>query len=463
MADNTQAQPAPMQTGGLVMAIVPQTFPEIQKIAVQIITAGVAPVALVKWPKDDADAAEIEAIGKRNVAAVATCIMAGAELGLPPMVSLRAFTVINGKPALYADGNVAVVRKAKDADGNRVAEYLKTGFTEVRDYICPVCDETFPEEDGAMLHLLLKHEEQYDKITKAGVEITFARTAPTDKSFAWCEAKRHDNGEIYIEQFSIEDAKRAGLWDEKPFKRAKVWRDKKLDWHDDVPNDAVWFRYPQRMMMWRAVGYCLRWLFADVLGGMADEYEAREIEGMVDITPAIQAPRKQILPEPPPDDQPPAGGKPGTILENGAVVASSAPLESAVSLEPGGVDQNNVDAATGQIKHPATGEPMIDNRTARNWDEYFQRLDDEMSGFETEGEFVAAWEDFGVDAAVRDDEDAAIRASRMFTSHRARIDGLARKSLEAAGQGVLFGDALPMPPEDDEPEPTRAQKIAGTP
>jgi hypothetical protein len=45
----------------------------------------------------------------------------------------------------------------------------------------------------------------------------------------------------------------------------------------DAANDAPWHRYPKRMLAWRAAGYCLRELFADVLGGISDEFEAREI------------------------------------------------------------------------------------------------------------------------------------------------------------------------------------------
>ena len=50
-------QAAPMQTGGQVMAIVPQTFPEIQRIAITIINAGIAPAALVKFAKAEDDEA----------------------------------------------------------------------------------------------------------------------------------------------------------------------------------------------------------------------------------------------------------------------------------------------------------------------------------------------------------------------------------------------------------------------
>ncbi|WP_245290202.1 MULTISPECIES: hypothetical protein [unclassified Shinella] len=65
-----------------------------------------------------------------------------------------------------------------------------------------------------------------------------------------------------------------------------------------------WYRFPKRMLAWRAAGYCLRELFGDVLGGIRDEFEAREIadaEEMRDITPAGRAaPPKPPAPPAPP-------------------------------------------------------------------------------------------------------------------------------------------------------------------
>lgn len=259
--------PAAMPAGGSVMAIVPQTFEEIQRIANTIIAAGLAPSALLQRVKDDATPEEVSAAGRHNTAAVASAIMAGAELNLPPMVALRSFTVINGKPALYADGNVAVVRKARGPDGKPIVEYIRHGYEIGTD------DES---------------------------------------TYAWCEAKRADNGEMHREVFSIADARRAGLWQDEAEVIAEVWAydeaaKKRKPTKQKVPNPAPWYRFPKRMMMWRAVGYCLRWLFADVLGGMVDEYEARDIEAMVDITPAKSAPKPATLPEP--DEPPPPGAK----------------------------------------------------------------------------------------------------------------------------------------------------------
>jgi hypothetical protein len=65
-------------------------------------------------------------------------------------------------------------------------------------------------------------------------------------------------------------------------------------------------------MAWRAAGYCLRELFGDVLGGIRDEFEAREIadaEDMRDVTPPAAASR----PTPPKPPKPPAPPSAKTI------------------------------------------------------------------------------------------------------------------------------------------------------
>lgn len=233
--------------GGNVMAIVPQSFEDTMRISRAVVASGLAPAALIgKLQGDDA------------AAAVAVAIMSGAELGLKPMVSLRSFTVINGKPALYGDGLINVVRMS-----GKVA-YLRTG-----------CDET------------------------------------NGKLVGFCEAKRLDTGEEKRVEFSQDDAIRARLWDDRPTVKKQVWENGQKVWRDNVPNDAPWYRFPKRMLAWRAAGYCLRELFGDVLGGIRDEFEAREIaesESMRDVTPATES-----RPTPPKPPKPPAPPSAKTI------------------------------------------------------------------------------------------------------------------------------------------------------
>lgn len=249
--------------GGHVMAIVPQTFEETFRVAKAVYLGGLAPSALIG--KLEGDAA---------ISAVTVAIMSGAELGLKPMVALRSFTVINGKPALYGDGLINVVRQS-----GKVA-YLRTG-----------CEN----RDGQMV--------------------------------GWCEAKRNDTDEEKRVEFSQEDAIRAGLWQtEAVVTKWNKW-DKK---NEQKPNDSPWWRFPQRMLAWRAAGYCLRELFGDVLGGIRDEFEAREIadaEEMRDITPRHEPPAPPRPPEPPK-----AADEPTTI-EGEAVVDESGQTDTAEFFE----------------------------------------------------------------------------------------------------------------------------------
>lgn len=217
---------------GNVTAIIPQSIDDVFRVAKGVVMSGLAPDAMTKGKGPD-----------EAVAAIAIAIMSGAELGLKPMVALRSFTVINGRPALYGDGLINVVRQSGKA------AYLRTG-----------CDNV----DGKMV--------------------------------GWCEAKRSDTGEDKRVEFSQEDAARAGLWQPNATVRKQVWENGSKVWKDDAPNDSPWYRYPQRMLAWRAAGWCLRELFGDVLGGIRDEFEAQEVQ---------DEPQQIMAPPPPAVDEPP--------------------------------------------------------------------------------------------------------------------------------------------------------------
>lgn len=274
MNDQTPLPRLPsLSGGGNVMAIVPQTFEETFRIARAVVSAGLAPAALIgKKTGDDA------------ASAVSVAIMSGAELGLKPMVSLRSFTVINGKPALYGDGLINVVRQS-----GKVA-YLRTGC-EVR--------------DGKMV--------------------------------GWCEAKRNDTDEDKRVEFSQDDAIRAGLWQADALIRKQVWEKGDKVWKENQPNDSPWYRFPQRMLAWRAAGYCLRELFGDVLGGIRDEFEAREIadgDDMRDITPR----------QPPaPPAPPPVFDAPAQVIDHVDDIDQAAFFEELETAIAGAMDIETVE------------------------------------------------------------------------------------------------------------------------
>lgn len=130
--------------------------------------------------------------------AVLVAMQMGAELGLSPMASLQNIAVVNGRPTVWGDACLAIV----------------TSHPECLDVV-----ET--EGDG----------------------------------FAKCTVRRR--GRAPVERvFSVEDAKRAGLWGKQ----------------------GPWTQYPKRMMQMRARGFALRDAFPDALRGIVSTEEARDYD-----------------------------------------------------------------------------------------------------------------------------------------------------------------------------------------
>jgi hypothetical protein len=319
--------------GGAVNAIIPQSIEEMWRVSKMVVMGGLAPKALVG-----------KKTGEEAISSVAIAIMAGAELGLPPMVALRSFTVIGGRPALYGDGIINVVRRS------RKAANINTGYME-------------NASKEAMLEL---------GVPKWKVETL---KSAEDRSFGWCKAKRSDTGEEKTEIFSITDAKRAALWDDRPTVKKQDWNTKAWS---DVPNEAPWFRYPQRMLAWRAAGYNLRELFADVLGGITDEFEAREIAGedMRDITPR-QPPKPPAPPAPP--------------IEDAEVVDAT--------------DENQ-------------------NGDAIDYGDFFERLDASMAAATDEASVEEVWNEFDPEATLQGDDDSIELAMNIKTRRLAAVAAL---------------------------------------
>lgn len=140
---------------------------------------------------------------------VLVCVQWGYEMGLAPMQALQNIAVINGKPSVYGDAAMALVQNS------------------------PVCEdiEEFMEDEG------------------------------TPNPVAVCVAKRKGRKPVTA-KFSVEDAKRAGLW----------------------AKQGPWTQYPKRMLQMRARGFALRDAFPDVLKGLITIEEALDFP--VEATPA---------------------------------------------------------------------------------------------------------------------------------------------------------------------------------
>ena len=178
----TEGRKPPLMAGGRPSAIVPQSMEEAYRIAVAVCAAGMAPKGL----------------DEPNKALVA--IMHGLEVGLTPMAALQRIAVVNGRPTIWGDGAIGLVR------GSGACEFIH---------------ETISGEGDAMS--------------------------------ARCEAKRRGEDKPIVGEFSVTDAKKAGLWGK----------------------SGPWTQYPKRMLQMRARAFALRDGFADVLGGL---YLREEIE-----------------------------------------------------------------------------------------------------------------------------------------------------------------------------------------
>lgn len=132
---------------------------------------------------------------------IMVCVQWGYEIGLAPMQALQNIAVINGKPSVYGDAAMALVQASA---------------------VCEDVHEYF-EGEG------------------------------TPNPVAVCVAQRKGRKPVTA-KFSVEDAKRAGLWGKQ----------------------GPWTAYPKRMMQMRARGFALRDAFPDVLKGLITAEEAQD-------------------------------------------------------------------------------------------------------------------------------------------------------------------------------------------
>lgn len=141
-----------------------------------------------------------------KAADILIAVQMGIELGLKPIQSLQNIAVINGKPCIYGDVLMSLTK-------------IHPEFEDIK--------------------------EHFDEKLQAAV----------------CEVKRRGQT-LHIAIFSIEDAKKAGLWN-KP---------------------GPWTQYPKRMLQMRARGFALRDTFPDALQGLILAEEAMDYK---DITPSL--------------------------------------------------------------------------------------------------------------------------------------------------------------------------------
>jgi hypothetical protein len=158
--------------------LMPETFNGLWRVAGVLANSGMVPKDMIGKPE-----------------AVFVACQMGMEVGLSLMASVQNIAVINGRPSIWGDSVLALVR----ASGK-----------------CRSFRERF---EGVF---------------------------PQDTYRAVCETVRDGESEPTVREFSIEDAKRADLWNKQ----------------------GPWKQYPKRMLQMRARSWALRDTYGDVLKGI---------------------------------------------------------------------------------------------------------------------------------------------------------------------------------------------------
>lgn len=122
-APSVPAVRPPLQAGGQVAALVPQTLDEAYRLSQAIASSGLTPKGITT-PEQ-----------------VMVAIIAGAELGLPPFQSLQSFAIINGRPTLWGDAIPAILW----SHGFKIKEWMENSGPEYPNEMVAKCLVTRPD------------------------------------------------------------------------------------------------------------------------------------------------------------------------------------------------------------------------------------------------------------------------------------------------------------------------------
>ena len=186
----TQFQMSPLPSAAKPLPLVPRSMDEAMTLAKAVVASRMAPKGL-ETPE-----------------ACMVAILHGLEVGLTPLMALQRIAVIDGRPTIWGDAALALVRSSGQ---------------------CRLIKE-WVQGDG-----------------------------PDDWT-ACCAVQRRGEPEALTRQFSVGDAKQAGLWGQ----------------------PGPWSGYPRRMLQMRARAFALRDGFADVLGGLYLREEIEDGTGLAD-------------------------------------------------------------------------------------------------------------------------------------------------------------------------------------
>lgn len=193
--------PLAMGEGGYIL---PTTMEEAYRMAVAVIKGGMMPDSYKANPRDNEAEAQKVMLG----------LAAAMEAGLPPLYGLRQIAIINGRPAMWGDALMALVQ-SKNLLANQKEREIGSSF----DPMLPPAQ--WPDDFGFAVSL-------------------------------W----RRGQTDPYIGEFTVADAKRAGLW----------MNAKKMPW----------IQHPKRMLKIRARAFPIRDGFADAIAGIAVREEVED-------------------------------------------------------------------------------------------------------------------------------------------------------------------------------------------
>lgn len=161
----------------------------------------------------------------------------GRKLGFGWLESVQSIAIINGHPSLYGDAMLALVQ------GSSQYEWIKEG--------------EIISEQGKLL----------------GCYTTVKR-------------KHHEEHTV---KFTIEDAKKADLWDDRP----KIKKKNKDGGFYEMENTSPWYCYAPRMLQMRARAFALRNVFSDALRGIRMVEEVRDYR-VIDSEGVTAIPDKKV-------------------------------------------------------------------------------------------------------------------------------------------------------------------------
>lgn len=213
-----------------VMAIMPTSIEEAGRYATGLCRAGIVP-----------DAFKDRQSGQINSELVMMGVLKSMEIGVPPQTGLAGLLPINGRFSVWGDLAAALVQRTGQVERQQTIELGAT------------FDQDLPPSDWP---------------DAFGFRVLYWRKGQADP---------------YIGEFTVRDAKRAGLWNNSHRK--------------------PWLQYPKRMLFNRARAFALRDGFADGLNGLTIAEEAMDIlpppvdergpskrlSSLIDETPEVEA------------------------------------------------------------------------------------------------------------------------------------------------------------------------------